>query len=259
MVSNMAVIIEKEILGKEFKIYGTYEEPLFLGKDVAEWLSVRNHRDLLRRVDEEEKVVGLNDTLGGRQETLFLTEDGLYEVLMQSRKPVAREFKREVKKILKDVRKNGLYVKTNLLDGMVDNPDLAIEMLKRLKAEKDKAKELENGMQQQAPKVLFANAVATAGTTILVGELAKLIRQNGVEIGQNRLFKWLRENGYLIKKKGFDYNMPTQKAMELELFKVKETVITRYNGETEINKTTKVTGKGQVYFINKFLVGLEVE
>ena len=112
---------------------------------------------------------------------------------------------------------------------------------------------LENKVREDKPKVLFAESVATSKTSILVGDLAKIIKQNGIDIGQKRLFEWMRENGYLIKRQGSDYNMPTQKSMELELFEIKETVVTHSDGHISVNKTSKVTGKGQVYFINKFL------
>lgn len=255
MENNLAIIMEKAVIGKNFKIYGTYDNPLFLAKDIATWIgySISNVSKLVNVVDEEEKVRNIITTLGGDQETWFLTEDGLYEVLMQSRKPIAKVFKKEVKAILKDIRKNGMYVNSKLLDDMLENPEFSITMLQKLKTEKENQKTLTKAIEEQKPKVVFADAVTISSSTILVGELAKLIKQNGVDIGQNRLFQWLRENGYLIKKKGLDYNMPTQKSMELELFKVKETIITKSNGENTINKTTKVTGKGQIYFINKFI------
>lgn len=253
LTNKLSIITEKQVLGKEFKIYGTYENPLFLAKDVSEWIGHSNQRMMLKNIDEEEKVVNNAYTLGGNQQQWFLTEDGVYEVLMQSRKPIAKAFKKEVKAILKDIRKNGMYVNSKLLDDMLENPEFSITMLQKLKIEKENQKTLTKAIEEQKPKVVFADAVTISSSTILVGELAKLIKQNGVDIGQNRLFQWLRNNGYLIKKKGIDYNMPTQKAMELELFKVKETIIIKNNGETEISKTTKVTGKGQIYFINKFI------
>lgn len=255
MENNLAIIMEKAVIGKNFKIHGTYDNPLFLAKDIATWIgySISNVSKLVNVVDEEEKVRNIITTLGGDQETWFLTEDGLYEVLMQSRKPIAKVFKKEVKAILKDIRKNGMYVNSKLLDDMLENTEFSITMLPKLKTEKENQKTLTKAIEEQKPKVVFADAVTISSSTILVGELAKLIKQNGVDIGQNRLFQWFRENGYLIKKKGLDYNMPTQKSMELELFKVKETIITKSNGENTINKTTKVTGKGQIYFINKFI------
>ncbi len=138
-------------------------------------------------------------------------------------------------------------------DKLLDDPDVLINALTKLKEERA-AKELaESQLQKQAPKVLFANAVTASHSSILVGELAKILKQNGIEIGQNRLFEWLRKNSYLISRKGTDYNMPTQKAMDLNLFEIKETTITHSDGHISVNKTTKVTGKGQVYFTNKFL------
>lgn len=145
-------------------------------------------------------------------------------------------------------------------DELLNNPDLAIKVFEQLKQEREEKKklQLENAKQKkvledQKPKVLFANSVETAKTSILVGELAKIIKQNGHDIGQNRFFEWLRNNNYLISRKGTDYNMPTQKAMELGLFEIKETSITHADGHISVNKTPKVTGKGQVYFISKFL------
>lgn len=152
--------------------------------------------------------------------------------------------------------KNGMYA----TDELLNNPDLAIKVFEQLKQEREEKKklQLENAKQKkvledQKPKVLFANSVETAKTSILVGELAKIIKQNGHDIGQNRFFEWLRNNNYLISRKGTDYNMPTQKAMELGLFEIKETSITHADGHISVNKTPKVTGKGQVYFISKFL------
>ena len=179
----------------------------------------------------------------------FLTEDGLYEVLMLSRKPIAKEFKKQVKEILKSIRKNGMYV----VDDLLDNPDLAIQAFTKLKEEREKRKELEIKLEEDKPKGLFADSVSASKTSILVGELAKLLKQNGIDIGQNRLFEQLRSRGYLISKKGSSFNMPTQRSMELKLFEIKETTASQPNGEIRIQKTPKVTGKGQQYFINLFL------
>ena len=210
---------------------------------------------MLNGIDKTEKIVikiPSNNLLVGLQsntEYTFLTEEGLYEVLMQSRKPIAKEFKKKVKEILKDVRKYGMYA----TDELLDNPDLIIKMATRLKEEKAKNKELEDKVKEDKPKVLFADAVATSQSSILVGDLAKILKQNGIETGQKRLFSKLRDEGYLIKQNGMSYNMPTQKSMELELFEIKETAVTHSDGHISINKTVKVTGKGQQYFINLFL------
>lgn len=251
MERNLVVIDEREVLGKEFKIYGDIENPLFLAKYVAEWMDYdkTSINKMLNNVDENEKARNIVPTAGGNQEMWFLTEDGLYEVLMQSRKPIAKAFKKEVKQILKTIRLNGMYA----TDKLLDNPDLAIQAFTKLKEEREKRKALEIEKEKNRPKVIFAEAVETSKSSILIGDLAKLIKQNGVDIGQKRLFSWLRENGYLIKRQGSDYNMPTQKAMELGLFEIKETAVTHSDGHITVNKTPKVTGKGQIYFINKFV------
>ena len=249
MERNLVVIDEREVLGKEFKIYGDIENPLFLAKDVANWIEHTDLSRMVNMVDDNEKLKRTLFVSGQNREMWFLTEDGLYEVLMQSRKPIAKAFKKEVKQILKTIRQNGMYA----TDKLLDNPDLAIQAFTKLKEEREKRKALEIEKEQNRPKVIFAEAVETSKSSILIGDLAKLIKQNGVDMGQKRLFTWLRENGYLIKRQGSDYNMPTQKAMELGLFEIKETAVTHSDGHITINKTPKVTGKGQIYFINKFI------
>ena len=246
---NIQIVNTQQVLGKTLTVYGNEQNPLFLAKEVAEWIEHSQSDVMVKKVDEEEKVLNNLQTPGGIQKTWFLTEDGVYEVLMQSRKPIAKTFKKEVKKILKDIRKHGMYAR----DEILDNPDLLIEVATKLKEERYKSQLLEATVKAQMPKVLFADAVTASQTSILVGQLAKLIKQNGVDMGQNRLFAWLRENGYLVKKKGSDYNMPTQKSMELQLFEIKEGTRVHSDGHVSITKTPKVTGKGQVYFINKFV------
>ena len=180
----------------------------------------------------------------------FIPENVFYKLCMKANNEVARKFQDNVcDEILPSIRKYGMYA----TDELLDNPDLIIKMATRLKEEKAKNKELEDKMKENKPKVIFADSVETSKNTILIGELAKIIKQNGVDIGQKRLFTWLRDNGFLIKREGTDYNMPTQKSMELELFEIKETAVTHSDGHISINKTPKVTGKGQIYFINKFL------
>ena len=180
----------------------------------------------------------------------YIPENVFYKLCMKADNEVARKFQDNVcDEILPSIRKYGMYA----TDELLDNPDLIIKMATRLKEEKAKNKELEDKMKENKPKVLFADSVETSKNTILIGELAKIIKQNGVDIGQKRLFTWLRDNGFLVKRLGTDYNMPTQKSMELELFEIKETAVTHSDGHISVNKTPKVTGKGQVYFINKFL------
>ena len=140
----------------------------------------------------------------------------------------------------------------NVIDRMIESPDFGIQLLTKLKEEKARRKALEEKAEKDAPKVLFADAVSSAQSSILIGDLAKLLRQNGVEIGQNRLFKWLRDEGYLIKQ-GERWNMPTQRSMDAGLFQIKETTISNPDGSIRLTRTVKVTGKGQIFFINKFL------
>lgn len=203
---------------------------------------------MMRTVDDNEKLIQTLFVSGQNREMWFLTEDGLYEVLMQSRKPIAKEFKREVKQILKAIRKHGLYA----TDELLDNPDLIIQMASKLKEEREARKvlEVENGTMK--PKALFADAVSASHTSILVGDLAKLLRQNGIDIGAHRLFEKLREKGFLMKS-GSSKNMPTQASMDRGLFEIKEGSYINSDGVNVVTKTTKVTGKGQVYFVNLFL------
>ncbi|MEG1256868.1 phage antirepressor KilAC domain-containing protein [Clostridium sp.] len=247
-MNKLTVIDQRELLNKDFKIYGTIDNPLFLAKDVADWIEHSQADVMIKKVDDEEKVLNSIHTLGGNQNAWFLTEDGFYEVLMQSRKPIAKKFKKEVKKILKDVRKNGMYA----TDELLDNPDLLIQVATQLKKEREEKRLLQLKIQEDKPKVLFAEALEVSDNTILIGELAKLLRQNGVDVGQNRLFERLRSEGYLIKKKGESYNLPTQRAMDQELFQIKTRTINNTDGSIRTTRTTKITGKGQVYFINKF-------
>lgn len=225
-----------------------------MAKDVAEWIEHSNSRMMLQAVDENEKLCVNNPyALQRQQEQWFLTEDRLYEVLMQSRKPIAKEFKREVKQILKTIRKHGLYAKEELLD----NPDIAIAAFKALKEEREARKALEAENERMQPLALFAKSVSASDTSILIGDLAKLLKQNGYDTGQKRLFEELRQRGFLMKS-GSSKNLPTQKSMELGLFEVKESTINNPDGSVRVTKTTKVTGKGQVYFVNLFL-GKQVE
>lgn len=180
----------------------------------------------------------------------FLTESGVYKLVFKSRKPNAERFTDWVTdEVLPSIRKHGMYA----VDDLINDPDLAIKAFMALKEEKTRNKMLQADNERMRPKEIFADAVATSQTSILIGDLAKLLKQNGVETGQKRFFEWLRENGYLIKRKGADWNMPTQKAMERGLFEVKESAVNNPDGSVRIDKTTKVTGKGQQYFINKFL------
>jgi anti-repressor protein len=229
-------------------------EPWFVAKDVCEVLSISKYRDAVSRLYEDESISVLVDTLGGNQEMTAINEAGLYSLIMVSRKPEAKQFKRWIThEVIPSIRKHGIYATQRTLEEMLSNPDTMIKTLQALKDEREHRKLLQLEVDKNKPKVLFADAVSASHTTILIGELAKLIKQNGVDMGQNRMFEWLRNNEYLTKRKGTDYNMPTQKSMELGLFEVKETSISHSDGHITVSKTPKVTGKGQQYFINKFL------
>ena len=195
-------------------------DPWFVGKDVAAALGFTNPRDAIStHVFDEDKGVESIDTLGGKQKMTVINESGLYALVFGSRLKSAQRFKHWVtSEVLPAIRRTGGY-QVPALQG----------------------------------KELLALAVLEAQKTILIGDLAKLLKQNGVETGQKRLFDWMREKGYLIKRKGSDWNMPTQKAMNMKLFEVKESTVNNPDGSVRINRTTKVTGRGQTYFVNKFL------
>lgn len=229
-------------------------EPWFVGKDVTKALGYDNPSKAIRdHVEEEDKRVGVQnvtpyiiDSLGRKQHPTFINESGLYALVFGSKLPSAKKFKRWVtSEVLPALRKTGQY-QVKELSGSELMAKALIEAQNVLAA-KDKQ------IEEMKPKALFADAVATSHTSILVGELAKILKQNGIEMGQKRLFAWLREKGYLIKRQGTDYNMPTQKAMELGLFEIKEGSYVNGSGVNITTKTPKITGKGQQYFINKFL------
>lgn len=242
--------------GNEVRTISKSGESWWVLKDVCEVLELSNSRMVAERLDEDEKGVSIIDTLGGKQELTVISESGLYNVILLSRKPEARRFKRWVThEILPSIRKHGAYVTSDKLEEIMNDPDAWIKVLTALKEERQAKERLQLQATVDRPKVVFADAVSVSDGTILIGELAKILKGNGIEIGQNRLFERLRQYGFLIKRKGTDYNAPTQKAMELGLFKVKETAITHSDGHVTISKTTKVTGKGQQYFVNYFLGG----
>ena len=231
-------------------------EPWFVGKDVAAVLGYSNTRDALaKHVDDEDKnTVVIRDGIQGNPNTIVINESGLYTLVLSSKLPNAKKFKRWVtSEVLPSIRKHGAYMTDQTLEQALTSPDFLIQLATQLKEEKEQRKQLEAKVEQDKPKVLFADSVSASKSSILVGELAKILKQNGVDTGQFRLFAWLRENGYLIKREGSDYNMPTQKSAEMGLFEVKQTIITHSDGHITTNKTPKVTGKGQVYFVNKFM------
>ena len=244
-------------------------EPWIVLKDVCQAFGETNYRRVSGRLDDDEKGVSQISTPGGVQNMTVVNESGLYSALflmqpekargveeeyIAKRQAQLKKFKRWVtSEVLPSIRKHGMYATTETVETMLADPDTAIRLLNEIKAEREKRAELEAEREANRPKVIFADSVAASKTSILVGELAKLLKQNGVPVGQNRLFGWMRENGFLIRRKGSDFNMPTQRAMEMGLFEIKETSITHADGHTSINKTPKVTGKGQQYFVNALI------
>lgn len=184
----------------------------------------------------------------------FIPENIFYRLAMKAKNAAAERFQAKVAdEIIPSIRKHGAYMTPETLEKAILSPDYLLKVVTALKEETDKRKALEDTVKEQQPKVVFADAVSTAKTSILVGELAKILKQNGVNVGQNRLFEWMRQNGYLIKRNGVDFNMPTQRSMEMGLFEIKETAVARSDGSVTINKTPKVSGRGQVFFVNKIL------
>lgn len=222
-------------------------EPWFVGKDVAEVLGYERADNAIRNhIDKEDKLMHQISASGQNRNMTIINESGLYSLVLSSKLPSAKKFKRWVtSEVLPALRKTGQY-QVKELSGSELMAKALIEAQNVLAA-KDKQ------IEEMKHKALFADAVATSHTSILVGELAKILKQNGIDMGQKRLFAWLREKGYLIKRQGTDYNMPTQKAMELGLFEIKEGSYVNGSGVNITTKTPKITGKGQQYFINKFL------
>ena len=213
-------------------------DPWFVGKDVAAALGFTNPRDAIStHVFDEDKGVESIDTLGGKQKMTVINESGLYALVFGSRLKSAQRFKHWVtSEVLPAIRKTGSY------QAPQGKELLALAVLEAQKTIEEQSKAIE----RMKPKVIFANAVETSHTSILIGDLAKLLKQNGVETGQKRLFDWMREKGYLIKRKGSDWNMPTQKAMNMKLFEVKESTVNNPDGSVRINRTTKVTDRKSV-------------
>jgi anti-repressor protein len=230
----------------EVRVLEVNNEPWFVATDICKSLELSNPTVAVNRLDEDERSK-LN--LGRQGEANVVNEYGLYNLILSSRKKSAKEFKRWIThEVIPTIRKHGMYATEELLA----NPDLLISVAQELKTEREKRKLLEAERETNKPKVLFADSVQSSKKSILVGELAKLIKQNGVDIGQNRLFAWLRKEGYLISRKGESFNLPTQRSMELGVLEIKESTHINPDGSVRLTKTPKVTGKGQIYFINKF-------
>ncbi len=248
--------------GREVRIVVINDEPWFIAKDVAEILGYEAPRNAIAtHVDDEDKLTHRISASGQNREMVIINESGLYSLILSSKLPSAKEFKRWItSEVLPAIRKHGVYATEATIDKMIEDPDLAIRLFQQLKQERvEKARIAAEAEAAKAlnlknePKVVFADAVACSHTDILVGDLAKILRGNGIDIGQKRLFGWLRDKKYLISQKGLSWNMPTQWAMERGLFRVKETAVTHSDGTVTISRTTKVTGKGQQHIVNQFL------
>ena len=226
-------------------------EPWFVGKDIAEVLGyVKERNAIAAHVEaEDKKVAPIQGVLGGKQEMTIINESGLYSLILSSKLPNAKKFKHWVtSEVLPTIRKHGAYMTDEKAFDVLHNAGGLADLLQQA-AEQLKQKDIQ--IERMKPKELFADAVASSKNSILIGELAKLIKANGYDIGQNKLFSWMRENGYLMKS-GEAYNQPTQKSMELGLMKIKKSIINNPDGSTITTATTKITGKGQIYFVNKF-------
>lgn len=246
---NELTVFNNEEFG-EIRTMTIEGEPWFVAADVCRALDLSNPTIATNRLDEDERA---KFNLGRQGDGTIINESGLYSLVLGSRKPEAKAFKRWITHdIIPTIRKTGGYVNDtaqfveSYFGQLEPNQKHALTMMF------DESKRMSAQLKEQAPKVLFANAVETAHNSILIGDLAKIIRQNGVDIGQKRLFEWMRQNGYLIKD-GQSKNMPTQKAMEMSLLEVKESTINNPDGSVRVTRTTKVTGKGQTYFVKKFL------
>jgi len=242
----ISVMDEREVLGKHFRIYGDAENPLFLAKDVAEWIDHSNQRMMLQSIDDEEKLTETILTSGQRRNMWFLTEDGLYEILMQSRKPIAKEFKRHVKAILKQIRRTGGYIPI-----AEDEPDEII-MARALLIMQKTLEDKDRIIDALLPKAEFADAVAESNNCVTFGEMAKILRQNGLPYGRTRMCDALRRDGFLIQQQCADYNTPTQLAMERDIFYHCKHTRDLPGGLQAVTNVVRVTGRGQQVLLQHF-------
>lgn len=239
---------------EKIRVLGIDGEPWFIAVDIAKVLDYRTAYDMTRILDEDEKGTQIVRTPGGNQNVIVINESGIYSSILRSRKPEAKQFKKWVtSEVLPSIRKHGAYLTNQTVEKVLTDPDFLIQLALNLKEEREKRLIAETELQENKPKIIFANCVETSRSSCLVGELAKLINQGGYPIGQNRLFAWMRDNGYLIRQKGENYNLPTQYSMDLKLMEVKKNIINNPDGMVRVTRTTKITGKGQIYFLHKFL------
>lgn len=246
---NELEIFKNEEFG-EIRTVVIENEPWFVGKDVAEILGyVDTNKAISMHIDEDDKLNDKTASSLGQRGGWFINESGLYSLILSSKLPTAKKFKRWVtSEVLPTIRKHGAYMTDEKAFDVLHNAGGLADLLQQA-AEQLKQKDVQ--IERMKPKALFADAVASSKNSILIGELSKIIKANGYDIGQRRLFSWMRDNGYLMKS-GEAYNQPTQKSMELGLMEIKKSTINNPDGSIRTTTTTKITGKGQVYFVNKF-------
>ena len=252
-----------EFEGNKVRALSDGNEVVFVASDIAKILGYRDAANLTRNLGNGEKGTHEVSTPSGLQNMTVLTESGLYHAILNRetayvKDPEAQAFVKRFQRwvtheVLPSIRKHGAYATRATIEHLINDPDFGIQLLTTLKQEQEKRRQAEATIEAQKPKVLFADSVETAKSSILIGELARDLKQNGVDIGQNRLFQWLRDNMYLISRKGEDRNQPTQRSLNLGLFEVKTRTINNPDGSTRITRTTKVTGKGRIYLTNKFM------
>lgn len=254
MLSKQIQVFDSPEFGAIRTIQG--DSPLFCLVDVCKALDLNPSKVSQRLGDDVLSKYPIVDSLGREQDANFVNEEGLYDCIFDSRKPEAKMFRKWVtSEVLPSIRKNGGYIATKADDSPEEIMARALVVAQETIARKEeRIKALQDKVTEDAPRVLYAQALEASDDSILIGELARILKQNGVEIGQNRLFEWLRDNGYLCKS-GEQRNQPTQKSLEMGLFEIKKTVVMKPNGDSLVSTTTKTTQKGQSYFINKFVGG----
>ena len=248
-MENKLTVFENNKFGK-VRVKNIDGEPFFIAKDICEILGLQNVSETIKRIDDDElSTTDVIDTIGRKQKVYAVNESGLYNLIFQSRKPEARTFKKWVTaEVLPSIRKNGMYAKEELLD----NPDMLLSIVQKLKEEKDKRQALEEKIEADKEKVMLAEAIETNKASIMIKDLAMILMNNGINIGQNRLFAALRENGFLCKE-GRYKNKPTQRSLELKIMECKEYSIKQSSGFETLTFVPLITGKGQGYFVKYFL------
>lgn len=242
--------------GRETRIVMVDGEPWWVAKDVCDVLELTNPTEALRILEDDERnTLRISEGIRGNPEMNIISESGLYTLIMRSNKPEAKRFRKWVTSdVLPSIRRHGAYMTDQKAEDILSDPDNIIRFAQQWKAEREKRLKLEAEAKTNEPLVLFAKSLQVSEDSILVGNLAKILKQNGIEMGQTRLYKWLREHGYLMKQQGDNWNRPTQRAMELGLFEVlTRSIVNNSDGLPKAVYTTKVTGKGQMYFVNHFL------